>query len=320
MGWSLATISAGWLAAMTVMAAASLPVAALTKLHPSRYCRLSAFLWQAVALAGWGAFFATLVAAPIWFSDPPDYIRHSPHLERVLPHVCFRVVRDTVGDGYLAAGSIVAVVLLILGLVRLITGLLAERRTSRALMATARTTDGPDGGLEGAPASSSLSRLSGQPAVTLGFLHPLVLMTAGALAGVSSGASSAVIAHERVHVRWRDPLTQLLLGVTAWCFPGVGWIVAANWRRHSEHAADTFARATAGEVAWREAMRALSGEGAGLMLADRMAAAEGPISPSPAIAAAGGWLLLAIAAWPFVYPYVAMSLFCWIETTWHAWD
>ncbi len=323
MGWSLATISAGWLAAMTVMAAACLPAAALTKLLPSRYCRLSALLWQAVALLGWGLFVATLAAAPVWFSDPPDYIRHSPHLERTLPHACFRVVRDTVGDGYLVAGSVAAVGLLLLGLGRLVSGLLAERRTSRAILASAHTTDGPDGEpvllLEGASASSGLVGLSGQPALTVGFLHPVLLMTAGALEGMSSGASSAVVAHERDHARWRDPLTQLLLGVTAWSFPGAGWIVAANWLRHSEHAADTVARATAGDAAWREALRALGGEGAGLLLADRLAAAENPVSLSPAIAAAAGWVLLAIAAWPFAYPYVAMSLFCWIETTWRAW-
>jgi hypothetical protein len=323
MGWSLATISAGWLAAMISMAAASLPAAALTKLLPSRYCRVSAMLWQAVALLGWVAFVAVLVAAPTWFSDPPDYVHHSPHLERTLPHVCFRVVRDTVGDGYLAAGSIVAVGLLLLGLGRLISGVLTERRTSDALAISARASEGPDGEpvmlLEGAIASPALAGLTGQPALTVGFLHPVLLMTAGALSGVSAGATSAVVAHERDHARWRDPLTQLLLGATAWCFPGVGWIVAVNWLRHSEHAADTCARALAGEAAWREAMRALGGERTGLLLGDRLAAAEGPTSPSPAIAAAGGWLLLAIAGWHWAYPFVAMSLFCWIDTTWRAW-
>jgi Zn-dependent protease with chaperone function len=317
MAWLLATLTGGWLAAMMAMAAASLPVAALTKLLPLRYCRLSALLWQAVSALGWIAFVATIVAAPRWFEAP---LRYTPHLERPLPHVCFLVLAGTVGWEYLRVASVAVLLLFIVGLGRMALGLIAALRASRSLGASAEPATGPDGGpVLLLPAGAGSSVYAGQPAFTVGFLRPATVVAEKAMARLSPGASAAVVAHERDHARWHDPLAQFLLGATAYFFPGLGWIAAAHWRRHSEHAADTVARAAAGEEPWREAMRVLSGEGMGALVQDRLSAADGPLSPAPAVAAGGGWLLLCIAAWPVAYPFVAMTLFCALETTMQAW-
>jgi len=63
-------------------------------------------------------------------------------------------------------------------------------------------------------------------AVTYGLVRPRILVSTGLAAALTAEGIAAVLAHERHHVRYRDPLRLLAVRVAAgyWC-----WVPAAGW-------------------------------------------------------------------------------------------
>jgi len=103
-------------------------------------------------------------------------------------------------------------------------------------------------------------------AFTYGLLRPRILLTTGLLRVLSPEELSAVLAHEREHLRGRDPLRLLaarLLAGYAWYLPLGGWI-AQRFAVRRELAADLAATVHAGTAAMAGALLKLAG-GPGLV-------------------------------------------------------
>lgn len=112
-------------------------------------------------------------------------------------------------------------------------------------------------------------------AITYGLIRPRILVSTGLAASLSAAEIRAVLAHEREHLRHRDPLRLLAARLAAaWgCYlPAAGWLVRrATLRR--ELAAD---RAAAGSA------------GRGVLAAALLKLAAMPASPAIAAASPAG--------------------------------
>ncbi|MCX7599050.1 MAG: hypothetical protein N2512_09320 [Armatimonadetes bacterium] len=314
MSWFFAAATTSWLAAAAWMALLVLPVAAVARLLPARRARVAAVLWAAVAVVGLVAALWVTARLPRWSSRHLDY---TPHLERPLPHFCFAETARLLGEGTVRVASLITATFWLLGLTRLVLSAFRGASVARALAATAvplpnpfspRVFSVPAQAAEATPAFS---------AKTIGFFRPVVVMPEATASSMEPEAAAAVLLHELDHALWRDPAAALVLSAVAWAFPGLGWLLYRQWRLHSERAADVAAALRVGEGALAKAFALLGSRG----LRDRsgLAAGSGPDRSGPALAAALGWVLLLMAAWPATYPRLLMSLVCAFETTTSAW-
>lgn len=86
-------------------------------------------------------------------------------------------------------------------------------------------------------------------AFVAGLLRPRVFVSAGLLGAVDEPALSAILAHERAHVRRRDPLRRLLASLAlAFHVPGVAAAVESLLARSHERAADAAAAGAVGDA------------------------------------------------------------------------
>jgi Zn-dependent protease with chaperone function len=112
-------------------------------------------------------------------------------------------------------------------------------------------------------------------AITYGLIRPRVLVSSGLAAALTPGETSAVLAHEREHLRHRDPLRLLAARLAAaWgCYlPAAGWLARRAALRH-ELAADRAAAESAGR---------------GVLAAALLKLAAMPASPAIAAASPAG--------------------------------
>ncbi len=94
-----------------------------------------------------------------------------------------------------------------------------------------------------------LESASAQVPSVIGWLRPVILVPAGALAGLSPQQLEAVLAHELAHVRRHDYLVNLLQTVVEtllFYHPAVWW-VSAQARRERENCCDDLAVAVCGD-------------------------------------------------------------------------
>ncbi len=99
-----------------------------------------------------------------------------------------------------------------------------------------------------APVRLSISRLAQAPSV-IGWLRPVILMPAAALAGLEPSALEAVLAHELAHIRRRDYLVNLLQSVVdtlLFYHPAVWW-VSKQIRIERENCCDDLAAEACGD-------------------------------------------------------------------------
>lgn len=315
MSWFLAAATTAWLAAAVVMVAFLLPVAAVARLLPVRLSRIAALLWAGIAAAGIAAAVGAAISLPAWATHRLEY---TPHLERPLPHFCFAEMARGLGEGTVRVASLIALVLWLLGLVRLVSSALRGASVARSLASAAAPLSNPFSSRVLSVRSEASWAALAPLAQTAGFFHPVVAVPEATVSDMQPEAAAAVLLHELDHAFWRDPAVALVLSGLAWTFPGLGWVVYRQWRLHSERAADVAAARRAGQAALVQAAALLAGRDAG----DRhglLAASGGLDRPGPALAAAFGWLLLVVAAWPALYPLALMTLVCVFETTASAW-
>lgn len=93
-------------------------------------------------------------------------------------------------------------------------------------------------------------------ALTHGLLRPRIMVTTELISVLTSGELRAVLAHERSHLRRRDPARVLgarLLAGYAWYLPASGWL-AERFALRRELAADRAAAACAGVAALASAL------------------------------------------------------------------
>lgn len=112
-------------------------------------------------------------------------------------------------------------------------------------------------------------------AVTYGLVRPRILISTGLATALNPAEISAVLAHEREHLRHRDPLRLLAARLAAawgWYLPVAGWLARRAALRH-ELAAD---RAAAGSA------------GRGVLAAALLKLAALPASPAIAAASPAG--------------------------------
>ncbi len=144
---------------------------------------------------------------------------------------------------------------------------------------------------------------------TAGWLRPIVLFPASALAGLSPAQLEAVLAHELAHIRRHDYLANLLQSVleSLFFFHPAAWWISARIRAERENCCDDLAVQAcgdalgyAGALARLESLRAAQpalGAG-GSCLVDRvrrLVSQPAPVSPSRSTAAAAAAILLSVA-------------------------
>jgi beta-lactamase regulating signal transducer with metallopeptidase domain/peptidoglycan/xylan/chitin deacetylase (PgdA/CDA1 family) len=147
----------------------------------------------------------------------------------------------------------------------------------------------------------------------VGWLRPVVLVPAGALAGLSPAQVEAVLAHELAHVRRYDYLVNLLqtLVETVLFFHPAAWWISGRVRAEREHACDDLAVGAVGDVLlYARALAALEESRQGLRATRLALAANGgslvgriqrlirpqPVARSPRAPAALAALALTCAA------------------------
>jgi Zn-dependent protease with chaperone function len=85
-------------------------------------------------------------------------------------------------------------------------------------------------------------------AITYGLIRPRIVVSTGLAAALAPAEIRAVLAHEREHLRHRDPLrllAALLAAAWGWYLPAAGWLARRAALRH-ELAADQAAAGSAG--------------------------------------------------------------------------
>lgn len=315
MSWFLAAATTAWLAAAAGLVLLLLPVAAVARLLPFRLSRLAALLWAGTAAAGCVCAVGATLSLSAWAAQPLQY---TPHIERPLPHLCLAAAARLLGEGTVRVASLVILVLWLLGLGRFVFSALRSAALGRALASAAVPLSNPFSPRVLSVSLGASSSAHALVAQTTGFLRPAVLVSEAAVSEMDPEATAAVLLHELDHAFWRDPAVALVLSALAWTFPGLGWIVYRQWRMHSERASDVSAARRAGVVALMQASVALGRSDAGY--GEGQCTAHGGLDrPTPALAAALGWLLLLVAAWPVLYPRLLMTLVCAFETTAAVW-
>ena len=130
----------------------------------------------------------------------------------------------------------------------------AGSRALRALIRAARRPVPPFLKNEAAAAgcAARLDVVAGEEAfaVTYGLIRPRILVSTGLAAALTPAEISAVLAHEREHMRHRDPLRLLaarLVTAWGWYLPAARWL-ADRATLHRELAADRGAAGSAGRA------------------------------------------------------------------------
>lgn len=103
-----------------------------------------------------------------------------------------------------------------------------------------------------------------QVPMVIGWLRPVILIPAGALAGLSASQLEAIIAHELAHIRRRDYLANLLQCVveTLLFYHPAAWWLSRRIRLEREHCCDDAAVSLAGDdpVTYAEALAHFEGQ------------------------------------------------------------
>lgn len=133
------------------------------------------------------------------------------------------------------------------------------------------------------PVRLSINRLAQGPSVA-GWLRPVILLPAAALAGLDRPTLEAVLAHELAHIRRHDylvNLAQVAVETLLFYHPAVWW-VSREIRLERENCCDDAAAGVCGDrVIYARALVEL----------EQARAEQGPAEPSFALAATGGSLL-----------------------------
>ena len=117
-------------------------------------------------------------------------------------------------------------------------------------------------------------------AVTYGLIRPRILVSTGLTTALTPAEIGAVLAHEREHLRHRDPLRLLagrLLAAWACCLPAARWLAGQAALRH-ELAADRAAAGRAGRGVLAGALLKLASRPACPAIAAASPAGDGPRS------------------------------------------
>jgi beta-lactamase regulating signal transducer with metallopeptidase domain/peptidoglycan/xylan/chitin deacetylase (PgdA/CDA1 family) len=112
----------------------------------------------------------------------------------------------------------------------------------------------------------------------IGWLRPVILLPAGALAGLTPAQVEALLAHELAHVRRHDYLVNLLQAIveTILFFHPAAWWISGRVRAEREHACDDLAVETTGDVLlYARALAALEEFRQGLRVTELALAANG---------------------------------------------
>jgi uncharacterized protein (TIGR03435 family) len=124
----------------------------------------------------------------------------------------------------------------------------------------------------------------------IGWLRPVVLLPAAALANLTPAQVEAILAHELAHIRRHDFIVNLLQTVAEivlFYHPAVWWL-STRIRAEREHCCDDIAVDVCGDaVGYAEALTALAAWGRMRVAEDRAASAASPL----AVAATDGTLL-----------------------------
>jgi HEAT repeat protein/beta-lactamase regulating signal transducer with metallopeptidase domain len=86
--------------------------------------------------------------------------------------------------------------------------------------------------------------------MVVGWLHPVILLPASALAGLTTQQLEAIVAHELAHIRRHDYLINLMQAVieTLLFYHPAVWWVSRNIRQEREHCCDDLAVAVCGDA------------------------------------------------------------------------
>ncbi|MCD6352526.1 MAG: hypothetical protein J7M26_10435 [Armatimonadetes bacterium] len=316
MSFALAALTAGWCAAAIGMLFLSLPAASVAKLLSPRWARAKVLAWAMVAVVGLALFVVTLLAAPAWAHEP---LRYTPHLERPLPHLCFRgAAEGWLGVGLVRAFSVLTTVLLIAAVLRFAVVSLTDSTTAAGHGSPAPT-ELTQGVHEG---QVLLNDGNGPLASTRGKLRPATFLSAELARTADGPTLRAILAHEADHVRWRDPLLHAAVASLAVAWPVPGLLLLREIRQAAEVAADAHARTRAGPEACREAIELMGPLGAQEDVAERLRALEesDTASPAGALAAGASWLLVGAALLALYWQPIVLSLICLFETVAAAWQ
>ncbi|MQA09955.1 MAG: M48 family metalloprotease [Pseudonocardiaceae bacterium] len=226
-------------------------------------------------------------------------------------------------------GAVAAVVLVLVGTVAVGNAVWTALRTLRQTRRFRRWVDGVRVGVAGpvaavarelgVPGRVKMVALDEPLAVTAGLLRPYIVVSTGLLRALSAAELHAVLAHEQVHARRRDPLRLLLGQVLAahlWFLP-IARDVYSRARLSYELAADRQATYRYGRAALAGALlRVVSAPAFGVPFADaelleaRVAQLESGRPPRPApvpsrrsvltLVAAMGFLVMIVSAWLFM--------------------
>jgi beta-lactamase regulating signal transducer with metallopeptidase domain len=151
--------------------------------------------------------------------------------------------------------------------------------------------------------------------VMLGWLRPVVLMPAAALAGLSTTQVEALIAHELAHIRRHDYLVNLFQSVieTLLFYHPAVWWVSRQVREDREHCCDEVALGVCDRLVYATALAELASIKGSPRLA--LAATDGPLldrvrrilgAPNPSRPTTGWWpvfliVLIIVAAIPTAF-------------------
>jgi beta-lactamase regulating signal transducer with metallopeptidase domain len=233
---------------------------------------------------------AAMLAAPVityaWLMNSPDVSRSvTPALSARVASIAF-VPAEVIGQPGASASTGSAAVVMVLGLwlsgvsvlsLRLLGGWIVARRfVRRAIRPVSPEIRTLAQRIAGRLALDRVVHVVESTAVTvpmiIGWLKPVVLLPAAALAGLSAMQVEALLAHELAHVRRHDYLVNLLQHVTEtllFYHPAVWWL-SRQVRTEREHCCDDLAVDACGDrLVYATALSDLAALGAtrGLALA-----------------------------------------------------
>jgi Zn-dependent protease with chaperone function len=246
-----------WLGLLLVAAAAGAAAAGVAsglvwsasrtvrRLQPTRRADL---IFALALLPGFAALAVTAaVVAPSMLhglSIRPDHCAHHGHHA----HLC--AIHGALPPSWLAALGAVAVVL-VLG-----RGLAALARVRRASARVERLV-----GFAGGSTDSDIVWVPGSPwlCLAIGVRRPRVLVSRSLPEALGEARWRAALAHERAHLRRRDPATSAVLALAeAWIWPGAARALVSAWREAAEQAADAAAARETSPLDVAEAMVAVA--------------------------------------------------------------
>ena len=304
---------------MTVTAALLIYAAATALLAPvaigratwlSRSPRLGVLAWQAAVAAVLGALVLLIVTAAVPVNQLSLDVNH-------LLHACAVGFSEAYRSGDTGVGRLVAAGLGALGAGRLmwvltlqLADVRRQRREQRMLLALLAGSPSPDGAIRLQTAESAAYSVPGEGG--------RIVITSGAEQRLDAKQVTAVIAHERAHLRERHDLVLLGSGVAAASFSWLPFFRKAHARTSAfvEMVADDLALRTSGRTSVAAALVSLCeprvsppAGTSGTQASERVARLMDPTGPSPSRArqgtaftvaaalAAGPWLLALAPVW-----------------------